>query len=132
MDLARGIRTLGFPRWYERRLLESHFHLVTAFFCLVLVLACLEGFSSRAPGAEPLVRMVAMFAGGALGVASLRRYTRLLGEAWRAAERSTCAKCRSYGLLELTSAPAQALAGEAASGPVAVRCRRCGHEWTIA
>jgi len=50
-----------------------------------MVMACLEGFSFRASGVEPLLRLSAMFAGGAVGMVSLSRYARMLSQAWRAA-----------------------------------------------
>jgi len=137
MELAEGVTKIGFRRWYERQLLESHFYLVTAFLCLILVMACLEGFSFRAPGLEPLLRLTAMFAGSAVGLASLRRYTSMLSQAWRAAERSTCAKCAAYGLLDVIGAralprPAPGKNGaEPVPPPLAVRCRKCGNEWVI-
>ena len=137
MELAEGIRKIGFHRWYERQLLESHVFLVTAFLCLILVMACLEGFSFRASGVEPLLRLSAMFAGGVVGMVSLSRYTRMLSQAWRAAEHSTCGNCSAYGIIEVTGARASARHAEddesAGSAPPAlgVRCRRCGHEWTI-
>lgn len=135
MELAEGIRKIGFHRWYERQLLESHCYLVTAFLCLILVMACLEGFSFRAPGLEPLLRLAAMFAGGAVGMGSLRRYTRMLSQAWRAAERSTCGKCAAYGLLEIAGVQPPVrralLEEDARPASLAVRCRKCSHEWTI-
>ncbi|MBI3042361.1 MAG: hypothetical protein HYY78_06005 [Betaproteobacteria bacterium] len=133
MELAEGIRKIGFHRWYERQLTESHVYLVTSFLCLILVLACLEGFSFRTSGLEPLLRLGAMFAGGVVGIASLTRYTRMLGVAWRAAEHSICRKCSAYGALEVTSLRTGVSdpGSRPASPPVGVRCRKCGHEWTI-
>lgn len=133
MELSEGIRRIGFQRWYERQLVESHLYLVTAFLCLILVMACLEGFRFRAPGLEPLLRLAAMFAGGAIGMASLNRYLRMLRLAWHAAERSVCEKCETYGILEVTGASAGARdeGADTICAPTGVRCRRCGHEWTI-
>ena len=133
MELSEGIRKLGFQRWYERQLLESHFYLVTAFLCLVLVMACLEGFRFHAPGLEPLLRLTVMFAGGAIGVASLNRYFRMLRLALHAANRSVCGKCGTHGILEVTNVRAGARDGEADTicAPTGVRCRKCGHEWTM-
>jgi hypothetical protein len=78
-----------------------------------------------------------MFAGTALSLWSVRRYFAELGFAEHAAERSTCAKCASYGLLEVASGKElsrRAAWEEGAGGaspPVAVRCRKCGNEWII-
>jgi RNase P subunit RPR2 len=54
-----------------------------------------------------------------------------------AAERSICGKCAAYGLLEVTGARARARHAEEDEGAgsawsaLGVRCRKCGHEWTI-
>jgi hypothetical protein len=39
LQSALGIRKLGFERWFERQLIESHVYFVTSFLCLILVLA---------------------------------------------------------------------------------------------
>jgi hypothetical protein len=68
MELAEGIRKIGFHRWYERQLLES---------------------------------------------------------------------CSAYGIIEVTGARASARHAEEDEGAgsawsaLGVRCRKCGHEWTI-
>ena len=137
MELSEGIRKIGFRRWYERQLLESHFYLVSCILCLLMVLACLEGFSLRAPGWEPVLRLAAMFAGGAVCIWSLARYRVTLEIAMHAAERSTCVTCGAYGLLDVK--PAGLLAPREREGKepglrppaLAVRCRKCGHEWVI-
>lgn len=49
MELAEGIRKIGFARWYERQLMEAHLYLVTAFLCLILLTACASRDSVRAP-----------------------------------------------------------------------------------
>lgn len=137
MELAEGIRKIGFARWYERQLIEAHLYLVTAFLCLILLTACLEGFSARASGLEPLLRLIGMFAGCYGGVWAVRRYGAILGVAESAAGQSVCKKCAAYGLLEVLGAGLIAppvRVGERAAPPVprlAVRCRKCGHEWMI-
>jgi ribosomal protein L40E len=137
MELAEGIRKVGFRRWYERQLIESHLHLVSWFLCLIMVMACLDGFSFRAPGWESLMRLAAMAGGGAIGIWSLARYLAMLNLATHAAERSICGKCAAYGLLEVTGARVLArralVEQEVRLAPPAlvVRCRKCGYEWTI-
>ena len=133
MELSEGIRKIGFHRWYERQLLESHFYMVTAFLCLILVMACLEGFSFRAPGVEPLLRIGAMFAGVVVCVWTLRRYLAMLTVAMHVAERSVCGRCKAYGALEATAVRRVAAEKdpELTCAPTGVRCRRCGNEWTI-
>jgi hypothetical protein len=57
MTPADGIRKLGFRRWHERQLIESHLYLVTGFLSMILMLACFETFSFRAPGVEPILTL---------------------------------------------------------------------------
>ena len=37
MSPADGIRQLGFRRWYERQLIESHAYFLTCFLCMIMV-----------------------------------------------------------------------------------------------
>ncbi len=133
MELAEGIRRLGFRRWYERQLIESHLYLVSSLLCAVLVFACVEGFSLRAPCPEPFLRLVIMAGGGWLGTWALVRYLTMLTLAGRAAERAVCGKCSAYGMLEV--AGPRSRSDHTDTGltltPVRVCCRKCGHEWTI-
>ena len=137
LELAEGILRIGFARWYERQLVEAHVYLVTAFLCLILLTACLEGFNARAPGVEPLLRLIGMLAGLCGGVWSVRRYGAILGVAESAAGQSVCKNCTAYARLELIGAGLLAPPGqksERIGAPLphlAVRCRKCGHEWMI-
>jgi hypothetical protein len=134
MGLSEGIRRIGFRRWYERQLIESHLYLVSCFLCLVVVLACFEGFSLRMPAWESIIRLVAMLAGGALCWWTLRRYLAMLNFALYAAERSVCGKCGAYSTIELAGTGARRPAvedDENAPQTVGVRCRKCGNEWFI-
>ncbi len=136
MDLSEGIRKIGFRRWYERQLIEGHLFLISGFLCLIMVIASLEGFSLRMPEWETFIRFIAMIAGSAVCLWALRRYLVMLHTAEYAAERSVCEKCAAYRGLELSGTgawreqePGEDGEGEAMS--VGVRCRKCGHEWTI-
>ena len=135
MELSEGIRKLGFRRWYERQLIESHLFLISGFLCLITVLASLEDFNLRLPAWEALLRIAAMAGGGAICLWAFRRYLTMLGIAEYAAEHSVCEKCAAYGGLELGSASVRNSWQDVESGegppPVRVRCRKCGHEWTI-
>ena len=137
MELSEGIRKIGFRRWYERQLIESHLFLISGFLCLIMVLACMEEFNLRTPAWETLVRFAAVIAGVALCVWTWRRYLTMLGIAEHVAEHSVCGKCDVYRGLELSGTAAADAPGHHADeadgviAPVGVRCRKCGHEWTI-
>ena len=79
MELAEDISKIGFRRWYERQLIESHLFLVSCFLCLVMVLACLEGFSFRSPWLEFLLRLAAMIAGGVVCLWAVTGLKKALG-----------------------------------------------------
>ena len=132
MELTKGIRSIGFRRWYERQLIESHLYLVSGILSLFMTIACFEGFGVRPPAWETLLRLVAMAAGIVICLWTFRRYLAMLAVAEHAAERSVCEKCATYRGLELAARAAPP--SEAEEGvllPVGVRCRKCGHEWTI-
>lgn len=137
MELSEGIRKIGFRRWYERQLIESHLYLISGFMCLVTVLACLEGFSFRTPVWETAMRFAAMMAGAAICLWTVRRYLEILAVAEHVAERSVCEICATYRGLELSGVIARRPDSrnghdeDEALPPVGVRCRKCGHEWTI-
>jgi len=136
MELAEGIRKLGFRRWYERQLIESHLYLISGFLCLVMVLASVEELNLRTPTWETLLRLMAMVGGAAVCLWTSRRYLVMLGFAEHAAERSVCEKCAAYRGLDLSHvgvsrAQKRGEDGESTLNSVGVRCRQCGHEWTI-
>jgi len=133
MELSEGIRRIGFRRWHERQLLQGHLYLASALLCIVVVLAALEGFASRGLSPGFFVGLVLMLGAGAVGSWAFLRYVRMLVTAQHAADRSVCAKCRSYGLLDAVGPGVQRGRGDADSliAPTRVRCRRCGNEWTI-
>jgi len=92
MELAEGIRKIGFRRWYERQLIESHLHLVVCIVSMLAALAALEGFRMGAPGWEILLRLAVIPAGGAVSIRSLVRYRVTLEIAMRAAEEGLAPK----------------------------------------
>ena len=132
MSPAEGISKLGFRRWYERQLIESHAFLVTGFLCLILIAASMEGFSIRDASSSTLVTLATMFVAGALGLGSLKRYIDLLSRAEHIAEHAVCGNCASHGRLQIVGSNKEAQAGgESASDWMRVSCRKCGHQWLI-
>ena len=136
MELSEGIRRLGFRGWYERQLIAGHLYLISGFLCLIMVIASLEEFSVRMPVWETCVRFAAMISGSAVCLWAWRRYLVMLDLAEYVAERSVCGKCTVYGGLDLSSvgvsrAQRRGEDGEGVLPSVGVRCRKCGHQWTI-
>jgi len=125
MDLAEGIRRRGFRKWYEGQLLQSHLHMLLLLFCTIGLLGAFEVFDrAAAPGTQLSVALSALFCVG-VGVLALRRYLFLLMHAEAAAHQAVCTGCGAYGRLELLPTVA------AAKADVPVRCKRCGHSWSI-
>jgi hypothetical protein len=130
MDLAETLRDKGFRRWYERQLVESHAWLVTGFLSLIMCVIAIEVVAFR----ESVAGFVALMAVGGSGAAmclyAWRRFTHQLGVAEHVASQATCGKCRTYGRLAFVSDSRNADAVLGCS--VRVRCRGCGHVWSIA
>ena len=129
MNLSEGIRRMGFRRWYERQLLESHLFFVSGFLCLIAVMASLEDFSLQLPGWETLLRFFAIAAGSLGFLWTTRRYLVMLRLALSVAARSICEKCSTYGRFEVSDARCR----PAASGATDWRaCSRAGQDLGLA
>jgi hypothetical protein len=124
MKLAEGIRRLGFRKWYERELLQSHAHLVLTFVCLVGVLAAFESAMSRPGWGQRGGHLLTAAFCGAVGLWALRRFLDLLHHAEFAAQQAYCPACKAYGRLELVQS-------DASGERVQVRCRGCAQVWRI-
>lgn len=134
MRLASDIHKRGFKPWFERRLIESHVYLVTAFLCLILVLAVFEELGSRTAGLEQAGMLALILAGSALGILSWNRYRAILFHALQLSERSVCEKCRAYARFNvIDSGRTNAQDDEQGRGGswLRVKCKNCGHEWTM-
>ena len=133
MEPADSIGRLGFGRWYERQLIQSHAYLVTCFLCIVAVATCFEVAGVHASRFEHFLIALVVLAIGALGVYSLGRYRVLLLRAEAIARCATCKTCETYGRITVLES------GASATGPTAeerfpwlkVRCRKCSNAWTI-
>lgn len=122
MSAAKTIRRLGFRKWYERELLQSHANLVLLLLACLGLLGSAEAYSARLPFLDQIQIVLAALASGVIGVIALRRYLYLLNHAEYVANQADCEQCGTYARFELI--------GE--QGPrLQVRCRKCGHEWHI-
>ena len=122
MKLSEGIRTLGFRKWYERELLQSHGHLVLAFLSGVGLMAAFEGLFTFDGLADKLMDLLSIGLCGAVGLWALRRYLYLLAHAEAAANQAACPDCGTYARFVLVQTRADGLE---------VRCRHCQHVWPI-
>jgi uncharacterized membrane protein len=116
---ARSIGKLGFRKWYERRLIESHAWLITCFLCALAIAASLEGVSFTRAESIPL--LVFVFVGGLVCWHALKRYRIIMDEAERLGESAVCGSCQAYGSFKVLGDYPR----------MKVRCRKCGNEWQL-
>lgn len=122
MDPAGAIGKLGFRRWYERQLYACHGWLVASLLSAFALLALLEDFSFVKLDLEGALLLLAAVVSGVLAWYALGRYLSMLLQAQHLSERSTCARCGTYGRYRLVSATPRSMT---------VSCRKCDAEWTI-
>lgn len=120
IETARSIRKLGFKRWYERQLIESHVWLVTCLLCGIAIAASLEMVNLKNLGAT-LVTLAFVFTAGLIVMHGFRRYQVLMALAEDIASHSTCTACNAYAKFRPMDENPR----------MKVQCRKCGHEWVI-
>lgn len=125
MQLADGIRRLGFRKWYERELLKSHAHLTLTILCTVGLLGAFEAATQFRDLQDQMINAAAIVGSGAIGVWALRRYLYLLMHAESVANQADCPQCGVYARFKLAE-------GRAEGSGVRVCCRDCSHQWSIA
>jgi hypothetical protein len=121
VEPARSIERLGFKRWYERQLIESHAWLVSCILCALAIAATLEVTGFRLTSFAGFVVFGFVYLAGLLCWHSLKRYRTIMQQAERLSEQSTCKACRSYAAFSIIAAQPR----------MSVRCRKCAHEWTL-
>ena len=124
MNLAEGIRRHGFRKWYERKLLQGHAHMVLCIFSVLGLLMALENAGAVRSLASQWDDLLAALLCAGTGLWALRRYLNLLAHAEAVAHQADCAHCGTYGRLDL-------LQSDASGEQVQVRCRKCGSIWRI-
>lgn len=126
MNDARAIQRLGFRKWYERKLLYGHGHLVLLLFSAIGLLGSVEVFSVRSSLTSQLLVLACLVASAAIGLRSLRRYITLLGYAEYLANQANCPACGAYARWDVEGSQ-----DRSAEGVLRVRCRACGNGWQI-
>lgn len=128
MSTATSISKLGFRRWHERQLIEAHASLVTAFLAMIAVAVCIEQLHWREGGFKPVILLLLIVAGIVLCFKAVTFYFRVLFRAEHYAAQAVCGNCKAYGMIDVTTASVP----DTGSGRLKVRCKQCGHEWTLA
>lgn len=118
--IPHAISKRGFRRWYERELLIGHSNLVLLIFAALGVMGAMEAFTFE--GSERLPLVGSVLAAAVVGVWSMRRYLAILSRAELIANQAVCGECEAYGRLEVEEGRQQWMQ---------VRCRGCGHRWSV-
>lgn len=124
MKSVQKIRRLGFRKWYERELLQSHMHLVLLLLCSLGMLGSAEAFSARPALSSQLTMLLCAVVSAVIGYWALRRYLYLLKHAEFVADQAVCAQCDAYAKWDVTDE-------EPDEHRFGVCCRKCGHRWPI-
>lgn len=124
--LAESVRRIGFRKWYERQLVDGHLSLITCVLCMVVIAVVLEDMSFREGFAKAVVELAAVFVAAAVGWLAWKRYQAVMLRAEHYGSQSDCPNCRTYARFEVVDA------GPEDDAWLRVRCRKCGHLWTIA
>ncbi|MBC7779511.1 MAG: hypothetical protein H7125_05330 [Proteobacteria bacterium] len=128
MNAARMIATLGFRRWYERQLIESHLCLVTCFLCIILLAVCIEHALPQSALRGSAAAVFIAFAAAAGGIWSWNHYRVVFSRAERYGHVAHCEHCGTYARFEVERTSAASSRGEPTLN---VRCRQCRHRWTM-
>jgi predicted Zn finger-like uncharacterized protein len=121
MKLEEGIPKLGFRKWYERELMQSHAHMLLAFLCLIAVFAA---FELIADGHNRLANAMVIVLSTTIGAWATRRYISLLSSAEAVANQADCPSCGTYARFKLVHA-------RAPDNGLLVHCKNCEREWVI-
>ena len=130
MDIASRIRRMGFRKWYERQLIDSHLSFTTCFLSGIVVASCLEELGRLRLDLKSAALVALVVGAIALGLYSWRRYHAVLERAEAYGAHSTCPACRTYARFAVgpyfdppfTPVPYPWLR---------VRCRQCGAVWRM-
>jgi predicted Zn finger-like uncharacterized protein len=124
MKTAKTIERVGFQKWYERELIQSHLHLVLLLLCAIGLLAGAELYTTQRSWSDQLVALLCAVVSAGIGVWALRRYLYLLSHAEHVANQAVCPECKTYARWKLTG-------HDEGTQRLQVRCRQCSHEWEI-
>ena len=124
MTAIKRICRLGFRKWYERELLQSHANLVLLLLATIGLLACAEIYTGKLAMSDQLQVIASAVASAGIGILALRRYLYLLNHAEYVANQAECEHCKTYARWTLIEESSDETV-------LRVRCRHCSHEWQI-
>ena len=124
MEPGELIQRLGFRRWYERQLIDSHVCLVTALLATILITVCIEGVRFNGPIDKAVRLLVIIFVFGLVAFFAMRRFVSGFNLATRYSNNSNCPKCDTWGRFDLSSTAST-------DGSFEVKCRKCAERWRV-
>lgn len=134
LDLGR-IGKLGFQKWYERQLRESHIWLVAAFVCLILLTIGFELLSFRERIVTALVTVVMIVSGLSISWLAFKKYSRSIRLARAVGDLVRCPPCGnpSFSVVRreipgVNNMPTR-IAHDLNRDGLLVSCRRCHLKW---
>ncbi|HEY8552991.1 MAG TPA: hypothetical protein VIL43_00455 [Burkholderiales bacterium] len=134
MSTGERIRKLGFKRWYERTLIESHAFLVSSFLGMILTFSGIELIGEHESIQGLLLGVAGTGAGAGIMLHGMNRYFRSLLLAETLSDRATCPRCHAYGAFTVeatgSALPARGRR-DAESSWLKVKCRKCGSDWIM-
>ncbi len=135
----RKLASLGFRRWYERQLIESHVWLALCICSMVAFAAGLELLSERRTAGDLLVNSLIVLAGLAVGWLSWRRYACTMVKAESIGVQAICGSCKHYGfrllakesLIATAGSPNDTAGAAKTESMLRVRCTKCSYQWEL-
>ncbi len=94
--MVERIRSKGFRKWSEGRLVESHLHLITTFLCLIAVLGAIEQGGPYNAWDKTAWLLLVTVGLGSLGAWCWHRYFAILQVAEFLVSRADCPHCAAY------------------------------------
>ena len=134
MEPAASIRKLGFRKWYERQLIDSHLSLAACLLSGVTIAAIVEEMDFAGFGTKGMLMIGLLAATILITWRAWRRYITVLERAERYGQRSSCPQCECYGRFEVLSSGIDTPTGVPVPLPsswLRVQCRKCGTAWTM-
>lgn len=130
MNADDAIANIGFRRWYERQLFESHACLAICFLCMIVlavfVQAALPASSASAQGS--VANLLTALGVAAIGVWSWNHYRLVSARAGRYGHVAHCEHCGTYARFDIEGSGTGTRAGEPM---LKVRCQQCRHRWAM-
>jgi hypothetical protein len=133
-DLGK-VGQVGFQKWYEQQLKDSHIWLVAAFASLILLTIGFELFSARELIVTLLVKAVMIASGVLIAWVAFKKYSRSILLARSVGEIAICPPCGypSFSVVRreipgVNNMPTR-ITHDLNQDGLLVSCRRCHHKW---